>query len=68
MNFIYLQNNFVSKIESILNNFQINVDKIICTNYAKSLLTADIEDITKAGLTVLEDKKILTRSVFTQKK
>ena len=67
MNFIYLQNIFVSKIESILNNFQINVDKIICTNYAKSLLTADIEDITKAGLTVLEDKNINEVGIYPKK-
>ena len=67
LNFIYLQNIFVSKIESILNNFQINVDKIICTNYAKSLLTTDIEDITKAGLTVLEDKNINEVGIYPKK-
>ena len=67
LNFIYLQKIFVSKIESILNNFQINVDKIICTNYAKSLLTTDIEDITKAGLTVLEDKNINEVGIYPKK-
>ncbi len=58
LNFIYLQKLYVSKIKTILNNYQIDIDKTICTNYAKSLLTTDIDDLSKAGLTVLEGNNI----------
>ena len=53
LNFIYLQKLYVSKIKTILNNYQIDIDKTICTNYAKSLLTTDIDDLSKAGLSEL---------------
>ena len=67
LSFIYLQNFLVSKIESMLTNFQIQTNKVICTNYAKSLLSTDVDDISQAGLVVLSDKNINEVSIYPKK-
>ena len=56
--FIYLQKSFVSKLEFLLKKHQIVINKIICTNYAKSLIDIDIDDLSKAGLAVLNDNNL----------
>ena len=40
-------------MELILKNHQIDLNRIICTNYAKSLLSSDIENLPRAGLAAL---------------
>lgn len=67
LSFIYLQNFLVSKIESILTNFQIQTNRVICTNYAKSLLSTDVDDISQAGLVVLSDKNINEVTIYPKK-
>ena len=68
LSFIYLQKTFVSQIEKIFKNHQLKVNKIICTNYAKSLLNIDVDDLSKAGLAVLEDNNLNEVSVIGKKK
>jgi len=58
ISFIYLHKPFVSKLELLLKNHQIEINKIICTNYAKSLIDIDIDDLSKAGSAVLKDNNL----------
>ena len=48
----------------MLNNLQIQTNKVICTNYAKSLLSTEIDDISQAGLVVLSEKNINEVSIY----
>jgi len=48
--FICFPKNLIKKIEALFNNFQITVDKIICSNYAKSVVSdKDEENICQTG-------------------
>ena len=51
----------------MLNNLQIQTNKVICTNYAKSLFSTEIDDISQAGLGVLSEKNINEVSIYPKK-
>ena len=62
------------KIQEIYNNTtltnqekQIEINKIICTNYAKSLLNFDIDNLSRAGLAVLGDSNLNEVRVYSKK-
>ncbi len=65
--FIYFQKSFVSSMELILKNHQIDINRIICTNYAKSLLSSDIEDLPRAGIAALSDRNLNEISTLSKK-
>ena len=67
INFIYFQKSFISSLELILKKHQIDTDRIICTNYAKSLLSSDLEDLSKAGLAALSDRNLNEISTYSKK-
>ena len=50
-----------------MKNHQIEIDKIICTNYAKSLLNFDIDNLSRAGLKVLDDSNLNEVKVLSKK-
>ena len=68
LSFIYLQKTFTSEIEKVFKNHQLEINKIICTNYAKSLLNIDIDNVSKAGLTALEESNLNEVSITPKKK
>ena len=52
--FICFSKNFTDSLENLFSNYQIDINKIICTNYAKSLLEDDLNNLAEAGLRVIE--------------
>ena len=68
LSFIYLKKTLILKFEKLLKNQQLEVNKIICTNYAKSLLNDDIDNVSKAGLAALKDINLNEVSVILKKK
>jgi len=52
--FICFSKNFTDSLENLFSNYQIDINKIICTNYAKSLLEGDLNNLAEAGLRVIE--------------
>lgn len=52
--FICFSKKFTDSLEDLFFNYQIDINKIICSNYAKSLLQSDFENLTEAGLRVIE--------------
>ena len=54
-------------MELILKNHQIDLNRIICTNYAKSLLSSDLEDLPRAGLAALSDRNLNEISTYSKK-
>ena len=51
--FICFSKNFIDSLKNLFANYQIDINKIICTNYAKSLLDADLNSLSEAGLKVI---------------
>ena len=52
--FICFSKNFIDSLENLFTNYQIDINKIICTNYAKSLLNTDLNSLSEAGLKVID--------------
>lgn len=68
LSFIYLKKKLILQFEKLLKNQQLEVNKIICANYAKSLLNDDIDNVSKAGLAALKDINLNEVSVILKKK
>ena len=51
--FICFSKNFIHSLENLFEIHQIKFKKIICTNYAKSLLDTDLNNLSEAGLKVI---------------
>ena len=67
LSFVYLPKIFMQKIEILLENHQISINKTICTNYAKSLLDSDFENLSLAGCNVLMGQNLNEVSTFPRK-
>ena len=53
--FICFSKTFIDSLEDLFFNYQIDINKIICTNYAKSLLENDfVDNLAEAGLRVID--------------
>ena len=52
--FICFSKTFTDSLKDLFFNYQIDINKIICTNYAKSLLQSDLNNLADAGLRVVE--------------
>ena len=53
--FICFSKVFINSLEDLFFNYQIDINKIICTNYAKSLLENDfVDNLAEAGLRVAD--------------
>ena len=51
--FICFSKNFIHSLQNLFETHQIKFKKIICTNYAKSLLDTDLDNLSEAGLKVI---------------
>ncbi len=67
ISFIYLKKSILSELSILMKNHQIEIDKIICTNYAKSLLNYDINDLSRAGLAALDDSNLNEVGIHSKK-
>jgi len=48
--FICFPKKIIDSLKNLFENYQININKVICTNYAKSLLDNDLNNLSEAGL------------------
>jgi len=67
ISFIYLKKSILSELKILMKNHQIQINKIICTNYAKSLLNYDINDLSRAGLAALDDSNLNEVGIYSKK-
>ncbi len=67
ISFIYLKKSILSELSILMKNHQIEIDKIICTNYAKSLLKYDINDLSRAGIAALDDSNLNEVGIYSKK-
>ena len=67
ISFIYLKKSILSELKILMKNHQIEINKIICTNYAKSLLNYDFNDLSRAGLAALNDSNLNEVGIYSKK-
>ena len=67
ISFIYLKKNLVSNLQELFKKHQIEIDKIICTNYAKSLLNIEVDDLSKAGIAVIDGNNLNEVNIISKK-
>ena len=67
ISFIYLKKSILSELKILMKNHQIEINKIICTNYAKSLLNYDVNDLSRAGLAALNDSNLNEVGIYSKK-
>ena len=65
--FIYLKKDLINKLEILLRSHQIEINKLICTNYAKSLLNTEIDDLHKASLAVINESNLNEVTIVSKK-
>ena len=65
--FIYLNKDLINKLEILLRGHQIEINKLICTNYAKSLLNTEIDDLHKASLAVINESNLNEVTIVSKK-
>ena len=65
--FIYLKKDLINKLEILLRSHQIEINKLICTNYAKSLLNTEIDDLHKASLAVINESNLNEVTIISKK-
>ncbi len=58
LSFIYLSKKFIKNIETLLYKNQIEIKKVICTNYAKSLLDVEFDELSVAGMKVINTSNL----------
>ena len=58
--FIYLKKDLINKLEILLRSHQIEINKLICTNYAKSLLN-------KASLAITNESNLNEVTIISKK-
>ncbi len=67
ISFVYLKKPIFLELKTLLKNHQIEIKKIICTNYAKSLVNFDMPDLSRAGLVAIDDSNLNEVKVFSKK-
>ncbi len=67
ISFIYLKKSILSELKILMKNHQIDINKVICTNYAKSLLNFDINDLSRAALAALDDSNLNEVKIHSKK-
>ena len=65
--FIYLKKDLINKLEILLRSHQIEINKLICTNYAKSLLNTEIDDLHKASLAITNESNLNEVTIISKK-
>ena len=62
--FIYIPKKFLEELEFFLKKNQLDIKRIISTNYAKSLLNKDTENLGSAAVAVTEDINLKEVNIF----
>ncbi len=67
LSFIYLPKNLLTELEKIFNEHQILINKVMCTNYAKTLMVSEFDNLSKAGLNILKGTNLNEVGLITKK-
>ena len=67
LSFIYLPKKLLKGLEKLFNEHQIIINKVICTNYAKSLVVSEFDNLSKSGLNILRGTNLNEVGIISKK-
>ena len=67
LSFIHIPKKLLNGLEGLFNEHQIFVNKVICTNYAKTLIVTEVDNLSKAGLNILKGSNLNEIGIIPKK-
>ena len=67
LSFIHIPKKLLNGLESLFNEHQMFVNKVICTNYAKTLIVTEVDNLSKAGLNILRGSNLNEIGIIPKK-
>ncbi len=67
LSFIHIPKKLLNGLEDLFNEHQIFVNKVICSNYAKTLIVTDVDNLSKAGLNILKGSNLNEIGIIPKK-
>ena len=67
LSFIHIPKKLLNGLEGLFNEHQMFVNKVICTNYAKTLIVTDVDNLSKAGLNILKGSNLNEIGIIPKK-
>ena len=67
LSFIYLPKKLLKGLEKLFNEHQIIINRVICTNYAKSLVVPEFDNLSKSGLNILRGTNLNEVGIIPKK-
>ena len=67
LSFIHIPKTLLNGLEDLFNEHQMFVNKVICTNYAKTLIVTDVDNLSKAGLNILKGSNLNEIGIIPKK-
>ena len=67
LSFIHIPKKLLNGLEDLFNEHQMFVNKVICTNYAKTLIVTDVDNLSKAGLNILKGSNLNEIGIIPKK-
>ena len=67
LSFIHIPKKLLNGLEGLFNEHQMFVNKVICTNYAKTLIVTEVDNLSKAGLNILRGSNLNEIGIIPKK-
>ena len=67
LSFIHIPKKLLNGLEDLFNEHQMFVNKVICTNYAKTLIVTEVDNLSKAGLNILRGSNLNEIGIIPKK-
>ena len=67
LSFIHIPKKLLNELERLFSEHQMFINKVICTNYAKTLIVTEFDNLSKAGLNIIKGSNINEIGVIPKK-
>ena len=67
LSFIHIPKKLLNGLEGLFNEHQMFVNKVICTNYAKTLIVTEFDNLSKSGLNIIKGSNLNEIGVIPKK-
>ncbi len=67
LSFIHIPKKLLNGLEGLFNEHQMFVNKVICTNYAKTLIVTEVDNLSRAGLNILKGSNLNEIGIIPKK-
>ena len=67
LSFIHIPKKLLNELERLFSEHQMFINKVICTNYAKTLIVTEFDNLSKAGLNIIKGSNLNEIGVIPKK-